>query len=74
MRKRRGDSGGGGGGRRGVGWGGGELFIAVNGCAVHKDCSEGYPKEKGATKTASSRLNKRMETETGSRDNLRLKK
>lgn len=25
----------------------GELFIAVNGYAVHKDCSEGYPKEKG---------------------------
>lgn len=72
MRKRRDDSGGGGGGRRGVGWRG-ELFIAVNGCAVHKDCSEGYPKEKGATKTASSHLNKRMETETGSRDNLRLK-
>lgn len=24
-----------------------ELFIAVNGYAVHKDCSEGYPKEKG---------------------------
>lgn len=30
-------------------WGGRgrELFIAVNGYAVHKDCSEGYPKEKG---------------------------
>lgn len=26
---------------------GSELFIAVNGYAVHKDCSEGYPKEKG---------------------------
>lgn len=26
---------------------GGELFIAVNGYAVHKDRSEGYPKEKG---------------------------
>lgn len=28
-----------------------ELFIAVSEYAVHKDCSEGYPKEKGATKT-----------------------
>lgn len=23
-----------------------ELFIAVNGYAIHKDCSEGYPKER----------------------------
>lgn len=30
-----------------------ELFIAVNGYAVHKDCSEGYPKEKGQRRQAS---------------------
>lgn len=52
MSKRRGDSGGGGTGEEasevlGVGEGKRELFIAVNGYAVHKDCSEGYPKEKG---------------------------
>ena len=33
----------------------------MNGYAVHKDCSEGYPKEKGATTTGFSHLNKRME-------------
>lgn len=37
----------------------------MNGYAVHKDCSEGYPKEKGATKTGFSHLNKRMEMEPG---------
>lgn len=37
----------------------------MNGYAVHKDCSEGYPKEKGATKTGFSHLNKRMETGMG---------
>lgn len=31
----------------------GELFIAVNGYAVHKDCSEGYPKEKGQPRQVS---------------------
>lgn len=49
-------------GRRGwgVGWRGGEegereseLFIAVNGYAVHKDCSEGYPKERGQRRQVS---------------------
>lgn len=30
-----------------------ELFIAVNGYAVHKDCSEGYPKEKGQRRQVS---------------------
>lgn len=45
---------------RGVGWKGGEeggrnseLFIAVNGYAVHKDCCEGYPKEKGQQRQVS---------------------
>lgn len=31
----------------------GELFIAVNGYVVHKDCSEGYPKEKGQPRQVS---------------------
>ncbi len=30
-----------------------ELFIAVNGYAAHKDCSEGYPKEKGQRRQVS---------------------
>lgn len=37
----------------------------MNGYAVHKDCSEGYPKEKGAMKTGFSHLNKRMEVGMG---------
>lgn len=44
---------------------GSELFIAVNGYAVHKDCSEGYPKEKGQQRRGFSHLNKRMEVEMG---------
>lgn len=70
MRKRRGDSGG---EVVSDGVGGGELFIAVNGCAVHKDCCEGYPEEKGGNqeKAASTHLNKRMERETRGRKKMR---